>query len=398
MEKKVKQSKRNGAKRGERAANGSGTIVKHGKFWHARWRVNGKMISKSLHTEDRDEALEELQRLSVPRAGQNERQTLRKIAQVMTSTLTDITERMKHVSIPVRDLYKLFAEAPNRPSITAGTLHSYEGQFSVLTKWIARRHPEITSARDISQQIADEYASWRAETKSANTHNKDLNLFAQCWRILSPRYGLEYNPWSDEHITRLKLQPNRRRNLTPAECRAILAAATPEQRTIITVALFTGLRLGDVVRLKWSEIDLERKWIGRTQHKTGREVAIPIIPKLAHMLRDWRKACDPESEYVFPAQFARLRSFGGTEAISRTFRSLFARAGIKTHSADENGKKFRDASFHSLRHTFVSSLIDAGVNPLIVKEAAGHSVMATTAGYTHIAEKSLRAAMSKVSI
>ena len=398
MEKKVKQSKRGGAERGERAAKGSGTIVKHGKYWHARWRVNGKMISKSLHTEDRDEALEELQRLSVPRAGQDERQTLRKIAQVMTATMTDITDRMKHVSLTVRDLYKLFAEAPNRPSITAGTLHSYEGQFSVLTKWIERHHPEITSARDISQAIADEYAAWRAETKSANTHNKDLNLFAQTWRILSNRYGLDYNPWSDEHITRLKLKPNSRRNLTTDECRAIIAAATPEERTIIMVALYTALRLGDVVRLRWSEIDLDRLWINRTQRKTGKAVSVPLTPQLAKALRDWKKLeGESPSGFVFPKQVNRLKGdYGGTEAISRTFRYLFARAGIKTHSENENGKKFRDASFHSLRHTFITALMEAGVNPLIVQAAAGHSIMTTTAGYTHIGEAALRAAMKKV--
>ena len=389
---KVKRSKRT------RATNGSGTLVKHGKYYHARWYVGGKLVSKSLKTEDLDEAKDALERLSVPRAGQDERQTLRKIAQVMTATMTDITDRMKHVSIPVSDLYKLFAESPNRPAITAGTLHSYKGQFSVLTKWIQKRHPEITSARDISQAIADEYAAWRAETKSANTHNKDLNLFAQTWRILATRYGLDYNPWTDEHITRLKLKPNSRRNLTPDECRAIIAAATPEERTIIMVSLYTALRLGDVVRLRWSELDLDRLWINRIQIKTGKPVSVPLAPQLAKALRDWKKLeGESPSGFVFPKQVKRLKGdYGGTEAISRTFRCLFARAGIKTHSAAEDGKKFRDASFHSLRHTFVTSLMEAGVNPLIVQAAAGHSIMSTTAGYTHIGESALRAAIKKI--
>ena len=53
------------------------------------------------------------------------------------------------------------------------------------------------------------------------------------------------------------------------------------------------------------------------------------------------------------------------------------------------------ATFHSLRHTFITNLIEAGVDPLLVRDAAGHSVMATTAGYTHIGEKTLRRAIAR---
>lgn len=390
---KVNKSKR---RKHARATNGSGTLVKHGKYWHARWCVNGRLISKSLKTEDRDEAQRELERLAIPRAGQSDRQTLRKIAQTIQSTMSDVADSMKHVSLPISALYSLFEHAPNRPQVSAGTLRCYRGQFSVLADWLRAHHPEISSIRDISQTIADEYAAWRAETKSPNTHNKDLNLFAQTWRILAPRYGLDYNPWTEERIARLKLRPNARRALTPDEVARLLDCATPEERTIITIALFTALRLGDIVRLKWNEIDFKKLWITRVTHKTGRTVSLPIVPPLADALRHWRDTRKKllNSEYVFPDQISRLRSDGNTEHISRSFKNLFEGAGIKTHDTDENGRKFRAASFHSLRHTFVSSLIASGVNPLIVREAAGHSVMATTAGYTHIGADSLRTALS----
>ena len=390
--------KKRRAARKSRNANGSGTLVKHGKYYHARWRVGGKLVSQSLRTDDLATARAELARLSVPRAGQSERETLRKIAGVMAATMSDVSDQMKVASIPVRDLFKLFRDAPNRSDVGERTLSVYAIQFHVFTEWLARTHPGIVNARDISQGVADEYARWRAATKSPNTHNKDLNLFAQAWRLLGPRYGLDYNPWTDERIARLKLQPQHRRNLTRAECKAVMAAATLEERAMIEIALRTALRLGDVVRLKWRDIDMERLWLTRVNRKTGRTTAVPIVKPLAETLDAWRRESggpDGPDDWVFPAMVARIRPDGDTENVSEIFSRLFRRAGIQTSEKLANGRMTPRATFHSLRHTFITNLIEAGVDPLLVRDAAGHSVMATTAGYTHIGEKTLRRAIAR---
>ena len=394
-----KAAKRSRKRRASRAVNGAGTLVLHGKYYQARWQVNGKVIAKSLKTSDPDEARAIMARMSVPRAGLEERETLRKIQSVMASTLADVSEQMKAVSIPVGDLFRLFSEAPNRNEVGERTLNVYGGQFNVLADWIRAHHPEITNARDISQGVADEYARWRAETKSPNTHNKDLNLFAQAWRILSGRFGLDYNPWTEERIARLKLKPNGRRNLTRKECRKVIAAATVEERAMILLALMTALRLGDVVRITWDRIDFARKWVWKvTNRKTGKMTSVPMVAPLAKALKAW-KAETPESPegYVFPDMVARLKDDGDTENISRIFTRLFRRAGIETSVEGEDGKMHPVATFHSLRHTFITNLMEAGVDPLLVRDAAGHSVMATTAGYTHIGEAALRKALTKAS-
>lgn len=388
MEKTVKKRK------AHKNPHGSGTLIKRGSTYHARWYIGGKYISQSLRTPDLETAKAEMQRLSVARAGLQDRQTLRKIAQAMTSTMTDISDSMRMTSLPIGQLFALFRDAPNRPDISAGTLKSYEGQFNTLTIWMSEHYPHITNARDISQTIADEYAKYRAASKSANTHNKDLNLFSQAWRLLSNRYGLEYNPWTEEHIARLKLKPKNRRNLTSEECAKILACATLEEKTMICLSLYASLRMGDVVRLKWSAIDFERRWITHKHRKTGKTVSLPIAAPLLTTLTKWKSLAAPDCDLIFPAQFARLKTgTGNTENISRSMCRLFERAGIKTHSIADDGTEYRSASFHSLRHTFITNLMSAGVDPLLVKEAAGHSVMATTLGYTHIGESTLRAAL-----
>ena len=390
MEKKV-----NKRKRATRAANGSGTLVKHGKYFHARWKVAGKLISQSLKTEDEAEARRILERMSVPRAGQHERETLRKIQSVMAATLSDVSDQMKMTSIAVKDLFALFRDAPNRREVDVRTLNVYQGQFNVFIGWLKERHPEITNARDISQGIADEYSKFRTETKSPNTVNKDLNLFCQTWRLLAGRFGLEYNPWTEEHIARLKLKPNTRRNLTRKECRKILEAATLEEKAMIYLSLTAAFRLGDVVRMRWENIDLVDRRVTKVNRKTGKVTSVPIVAPVMKVLKEWKdEQADDGSGYVFPDMVGRLKDDGDTENVSRTFTRLFRRAGIET-STEVNGRKVPVATFHSLRHTFVTNLIEAGVDPFLVKEAAGHSVMATTARYTHVGESALRKALTK---
>lgn len=387
--------KGNKRKRATRAANGAGKLVKHGRYWHARWMVNGKTISKSLKTEDEDEARKELARLSVQRSGQDDRETLRKIQGVIASTMTDVADQMKTVSIGVGELFKLFKDAPNRHAVGERTLEVYRGQFNVLADWIAAKHPEITNARDISQAVADEYARWRAETKSPNTHNKDLNLFGQAWRILAQRFALEYNPWTEERIARLPLKPKARRNLTRKECRAILEAATVEERAMMMIALGGGYRLGDVVRMNWSDIDLAGKWVSKVNQKTGKRTSVPLVKGVLDAVLAWKKESKGGEGPLFPRMLARLKSDGDTENVSRIFSRLFRRAGIETSEKGEDGRMHPVATFHSLRHTFVTNLIEAGVDPLLVKDAVGHSVMAVTENYTHVGETALRKALAK---
>ncbi len=386
--------KRKSRKKKTRAANGAGCLIKRGEWYYARWSVNGKRITQALKTQDLDDARAKLERLSVPRAGLAEREALRKIATVMSATLSDVAEAARVASIPVTDLFTLFKDAPNREPVGERTLEAYRGQFNNLCTWLKKHQPGVTNARDISQGIADQYFEFRKASKSSNTVNKDLNLFSQAWRILSKRYGLDYNPWTEEHIARLKLNPNRRRNLSQEEIASILKIATLEQRAAIEIALYAAFRLGDIVRMTWDNVDLEKRWITKVQHKTGRIASVPIAKPLQETLEAWRKEVPEDEPHVFPGFYKRLKDDGDTENISESFSRLFRRAGITT-SEKINGRMTPRATFHSLRHTFVTNLMLAGVNPLLVKEAAGHSVMATTAGYTHIGEDALRSALDR---
>lgn len=391
--KKVKkeQGRKRSARR-SRAGNGSGTLVWRGKVWQARWYANGRLVSRSTGTADLDEARAFLAQHSVARKGKADRAVVQKLQMLVSSSLAD-DDRMRTMGIPVRDLFGLFRDAPGRHPVGARTLEVYAGQMRLLADWIARRHPEITSARDISQTVADEYIADRAEKSSANTVNKDLNLFAAVWRTLARKYGLDYNPWTEDKIARRRLDSTSRRALTPAEVKAILAVAKGEMRLLIQIGLNTGLRMGDILDLTWDKLDMKARTLTVRTRKTGAPVCLPILPKLYADLKAQLERT--EGRFVLPELRSRLKANGNPAAICRSVGVIFRDAGIKTQQDGKagNGHKAPLATFHSLRHTFVTRLITKGVNPAIVREAVGHSTMLMTEHYTHIDADTLQQAL-----
>ena len=371
--------KRNKTKRG-RAANGAGTLVLRGSTYHARWYADGKIISRSTGTGDLEAAREWLAKQSVIRTGMRDRDAVTKLTRLVAASLDDSDTRMRTIGLPVARLFDLYLAAPNRRPTADITLRGYRLQYAAFAAWIQKRYPEITSARNISQTVADEYIAERAKAVSANRVNKDLNLFAMMWRTLARKYGLEYNPWTPDNIARRDHTPQVRRALTDDEVQALLDNSTGEIHLMIRLGISTGLRLGDIINLRWDSIDMERREIAiRRTLKTGAPVALPIVPELYDELL--RPFSARSSEWVLPATHARK-----VEGVCQSIAIVFGRAGIAMH---ENGGKTPTASFHSLRHTFVTRLMRRGISPALIQAAVGHSTMMMTERYTHISADDL---------
>ena len=131
---------------------------------------------------------------------------------------------------------------------------------------------------------------------------------------------------------------------------------------------------------------------------TALGAALVLFARQAHpLLMDAllaRRAEIPDGvPLVFPEDVARLKANGNSENISREMTRLFERAGIATSKDGTTGKRISVASFHSLRHTFVSRLMERGVNPYYVQRAVGHSTMTMTAHYDHSAAEAIRDAL-----
>jgi len=160
-------------------------------------------------------------------------------------------------------------------------------------------------------------------------------------------------------------------------------------KPLVLLALTTGLRRGDLFDLKWSEVDLERgqirKVIGKPSH-TRRKRGLPVEPHILPLaaeaqtiLRQLKRQRDPEAELVFPSP----RSGTRLDNANKAFNKVLADADIA------------DFTFHDLRHSFASRLVQAGVDINTVRELMTHSDIKMTLVYAHLSPDHKAAALEK---
>lgn len=160
-------------------------------------------------------------------------------------------------------------------------------------------------------------------------------------------------------------------------------------KPLVLLALTTGLRRGDLFSLKWSEVDLERgqlrKVIGKPSHarrKRGLPVEPHILPLAAEaqtILRQLKRQRAPEAELVFPSP----RSGTRLDNTNKAFGKVMTDAGIA------------DFTFHDLRHSFASRLVQAGVDINTVRELMTHTDIKMTVVYAHLSPDHKAAALEK---
>jgi integrase len=204
-------------------------------------------------------------------------------------------------------------------------------------------------------------------------------------------------------VPRMKVtaQKESRRPFKLPELKKLLAVCDDEWRGMILFGLYTGARLGDVARLTWQQIDLEREELSIVTQKTGRIVLLPLAAPLVAWLT--MRAGDDAAAPLFPRAAGIANSKGRTADLSGMFYTQLVAAGLaieRTHKKATRGRDTRRAastiSFHSLRHTATSLLKNAGVSDVITRDIIGHESAAVSRVYTHISTDSKRAAMAKM--
>ena len=185
-----------------------------------------------------------------------------------------------------------------------------------------------------------------------------------------------------------------------SELKRLLAAACKhgeEWRKLVMIGIYTGLRLGDCCRLDWSSVNIAQSVIQLIPQKTKRHhqrmVTIPVHPALGAALARELTSIGP----VLPGiaeMYERARW-----QVSHELSHIFKAANIVTSvSIDGRRRKTPEATFHSLRHTFVSFAANAGVPLHIVQSIVGHESTAMTRHYYHENIDSLKSAVAAIPV
>jgi site-specific recombinase XerD len=173
--------------------------------------------------------------------------------------------------------------------------------------------------------------------------------------------------------------------LTRAEVKQFFGAVTNlKHRAMFMVAYDAGLRAGEIARLRVEDIDSERMLIRVRQGKGRKDRSVNLSPKLLEVLREYYRKYKPK-EWLFPGRTPDKPICPAV--LSNLCRQIRRRAGFR-----------KAISPHTLRHTFATELLDAGVDIRRIQILLGHRSLKTTARYTHVSEEGLRGTPSPLEL
>lgn len=225
---------------------------------------------------------------------------------------------------------------------------------------------------EIAAYDVERFKEMRHKSVSGTTINRELAALktmlnrASDWGFVK----LAANP-----VSKVAYFPERQveRILTDNEAAKLVAACGQAVRPVVITALNTGMRRGEILDLRWENVDFERRFIRVERSKNGRSRKVPMNSTLVAELGRLRGNGTP---FVFTQRAGeRLKS------IVTAFQTACRHAGIG------------HLRFHDLRHTFATNLVMNGVDLVTVKEILGHSDISMTVRYSHPSDERKMAAV-----
>ncbi|NLX12517.1 MAG: hypothetical protein GXY44_02540 [Phycisphaerales bacterium] len=204
-------------------------------------------------------------------------------------------------TLPVAAAWQAWLDSPLKGNPGQMTIQHYDAIWRRFATWIAKVHVEYL--HEITEAQAQDYIAdlWRSKV-SPRTFNGHTKFLKSMFKVLRVKAGLVANVW--DNIKTMDKETQSRHNFTPAELKTICSRAQGAIRYMIGIGLYTGMRLGDVVPLKWANIGEDSITIipSKTKRK-GKQISLPIHPVLRTLLDELRKGSG-ESEYLFPIEAA----------------------------------------------------------------------------------------------
>jgi integrase len=257
------------------------------------------------------------------------------------------------------------------------------------------------------KDIQDFFKAERDAGKSVQTVAMQIKVIKSALRA-AVRQGVRKDNPAEAFEFPAEADAVEREIFAPEEVASLIGAAEGDDWPgVIRLSFFTGMRLGDCVNLKWECVDLARKVIVFVPQKTARRavggrkpktITVPLHAELETALSAMPGADGSPKAFVFPSLAGKTS--GGRSGLSMAFSRIMERAGVvsavRREATGEKGRAVRARTFHSLRHSFVTSLANAGVSMEHRRLLAGHTEEAMTAHYTHDQTDQLRQAMAKL--
>jgi integrase len=288
------------------------------KKWEVDGRINGKRTRRTFESEREAKAFAHLRNIELKEHGSNaiqlstyERimaQRCRDELAAFDLTIEDATklvlerEKARKQSCAIEAIFEQFIESLRIRELTA----HYIGQFRRLSRYMCAvfrdKFVSDLSTRDLEEFLTNQGPNWSASSR--NQHRREL---VTVW-VWAKKLGY----CSDEvarNITVVKAVEKPVGILQPEQLARLLATAPPKLLPGLAIGAFAGLRVSEICRLDWNEIDLEAGLIrvAPAKTKTARYRDVQILPCLAAWLRPFEKSNGPVAPSADIGYFDELR-------------------------------------------------------------------------------------------
>src|SRR5690606_19315593 len=267
--------------------------------------------------------------------------------------------------------------------LSPNTLAAYRADLTALERWLDQHESDLTAAKrgDLLSFMA-----WRVQAGARpRSTARQLSSFRRFYRHLVREGGLREDPTAQ--IAMPKIGRSLPKSLTEEEVESLLNAPVvsdplgSRDRTMLEVLYATGLRVSELVTLKYSQLNLNQGVL-RVHGKGDRERLIPLGEEAVRWLREFINTgrgeilLDRHTDYLFPTR-------RGDHMTRQAFWHI-----IKRYARKSNIEK--ELSPHTLRHAFATHLLNHGADLRVVQMLLGHSDLSTTQIYTHVARERMK--------
>lgn len=271
------------------------------------------------------------------------------------------------------------------PEVKRIVNHTFREMSELYIEWMKVRHKSAELKGYLIGQLQETFANlplrritpmivtqFQTKYLQLGLKNSSINkkvLLLKAMIVWAVKNGMVEQDISDKlkKVEMLKDDSKRLRFLSVEESQALVEACDSFFRPIVIMALTTGMRKREILKLRWDKVDLEHGYILLEETKNGELREVPIIPELLKVLGELPRHGD--CPYVFP-NTDTMEPYSSAD-------KLFAKAKAKSGITN-----FR---FHDLRHTYASHLVMSGIDLTTVMHLMGHKSIKMTLRYAHLA-------------
>ena len=228
---------------------------------------------------------------------------------------------------------------------------------------------------EISGWDVERFKASRVKQVSKSTVNRELAVLKRLFTLAVDWNLVEKNPV--KKVAMYRIEEKVMRVLSQDEEQKLIDAAAPHFKSLIIVAINTGMRRGELLALQWEQVDLQSSMITIKQSKNGKVRHIPINKKAQEALQS---IPEPHEGHVFIYRGLPIK------VVKTAFAGAVRRAGIL------------HCTLHSTRHTFATRLVLAGVDLATVMQLMGHASISTTMKYAHPSPLHKREAVKRLDL